>query len=230
MENLKGRLENVKDRIKHAALDCGRNPDSIRLIAVSKTISANVVEQAINAGVTTLGENYVQEARDQISTLSEYSVNWHFIGHLQSNKAKYAVKLFDLIHSVDSVKLAREINKQAHKIEKVQHILIQVNISQEKTKSGISVEETIDLLTEVSQFENIAVKGLMTMPPFVNQPDRVRPFFAALRDLRDQAKDQDIARVSLSELSMGMTGDFEAAIAEGATMVRVGTAIFGERT
>ena len=230
MDNLEDRLENVRDRIKNAALDCGRSPDSIRLIAVSKTISANIVEQAINAGVTTLGENYVQEARDKISTLSEYSVSWHFIGHLQSNKAKYAVKLFDLIHSVDSVKLAREINKQAHKIEKVQQILIQVNISQETTKSGISVEETIDLISEVSQFENIAVKGLMTMPPFFNQPDRVRPFFAALRDLRDQAKDQDIPRVSLGELSMGMTGDFEAAIAEGATMVRVGTAIFGERT
>ncbi len=230
MDILKNRLENVRDRIKKAALDCRRNPSSIRLIAVSKTISANIVEQAIKAGVTTLGENYVQEARDKISTLSEYSVSWHFIGHLQSNKAKYAVKLFDLIHSVDSVKLAREINKQAHKFDKVQQILIQVNISQEKTKSGISVDETIDLINEISQFENIAVKGLMTMPPFFNQPDRVRPFFAALRDLRDQAKGKDVPRVSLDELSMGMTGDFEVAIAEGATMVRVGTAIFGERT
>ena len=230
MANLEDRLKNVRDRIKKAALDYGRNPDSIHLIAVSKTIAVNIVEQAIKAGVTTLGENYVQEARDKISTLSDYSVSWHFIGHLQSNKAKYAVKLFDLIHSVDSVKLAREINKQAHKIDKVQQILVQVNISREKTKSGISVDETIDLITEVGQFENIAVKGLMTMPPFFNQPDRVRPFFAALRDLRDQTKDKDIPRVSLDELSMGMTGDFEVAIAEGATMVRVGTAIFGERT
>ncbi len=230
MEKLKTRLENVRDRIKKAALDCGRNPDSVRLIAVSKTISTDIIEEAINAGVTVLGENYVQEARDKISTLSKYPTSWHFIGHLQSNKAKYAVKLFDLIHSVDSVKLAREINKHAHKIDKVQQILIQINISQEKTKSGISVDETIDLITEVSQFENIAVKGLMTMPPYFNQPDRVRPFFAALRDLRDQTKGKDIPRVSLDELSMGMTGDFEVAIAEGATMVRVGTAIFGERT
>ena len=230
MDNLEDRLKHVRARIKNAAFDCGRNPDSIRLIAVSKTISANVVEQAIKAGVTTLGENYVQEARDKINTLSEYSVSWHFIGHLQSNKAKYAVKLFDLIHSVDSVKLAREINKQANKIDKVQQILIQVNISQEITKSGISVDETIDLITEVSQFENLAVRGLMTMPPFFNQPDRVRPFFAALRDLRDQAKGKGIPRVTLDELSMGMTGDFEVAIAEAATMVRIGTAIFGERT
>ena len=230
MENLKDRLENVRKRIEKAALDCGRNPDSVRLIAVSKTISANIVEEAINAGVTVLGENYVQEARDKISSLSEYSTTWHFIGHLQSNKAKYAVKLFDLIHSVDSIKLAREINKQALKIDKVQQILIQVNISQEKTKSGIAIEETIDLVSEVSKFENVAIRGLMTMPPFFNQPDRVRPFFAALRDLRDQISARDIPDVSLEELSMGMTGDFEVAIAEGATMVRVGTAIFGERT
>ncbi len=230
MENLKGRLENVRDRIKKAALECGRNPDSIHLIAVSKTISANIVEEAINAGVTVLGENYVQEARDKISALSKYQTSWHFIGHLQSNKAKYAVKLFDLIHSVDSIKLASEIHKQAQKSDKVQKILIQVNISREKTKSGISVEETTDLINEVSKFDNVAVKGLMTMPPYFNQPDRVRPFFAALRDLRDQINDKAISGVSLDELSMGMTGDFEVAIAEGATMVRVGTAIFGERT
>jgi pyridoxal phosphate enzyme (YggS family) len=230
MNNIKDRLQNVRDRINGAALDCGRNPDSIRLIAVSKTVSANIVEEAIKAGVTILGENYVQEARDKISTLSEYSTSWHFIGHLQSNKAKYAVKLFDLIHSVDSIKLAREINKQAHKYDKRQQILIQVNISQEKTKSGASADETADLINEISGFENIAIKGLMTMPPFFNQPDRVRPFFAALRDLRDQISKSAIPGVSLDELSMGMTGDFEVAIAEGATMVRVGTAIFGERT
>jgi pyridoxal phosphate enzyme (YggS family) len=229
MENLKDRLESVRARIKKAALECGRNPDSIHLIAVSKTISANIVEEAIQAGVTTLGENYVQEARDKINTLSDNEVSWHFIGHLQSNKAKYAVKLFDLIHSVDSVKLARELHKQALKSGKVQQILIQVNISQESTKSGITVNETADLILEISQYENINIKGLMTMPPFFNQPDRVRPFFAALRELRDQVRAKDIPGVSLNELSMGMTGDFEVAIAEGATMVRVGTAIFGER-
>ena len=230
MESIKERLENVRQRIEKAALECGRNPDSVRLIAVSKTVSADIVEEAIKAGVTILGENYVQEARDKIRTLSEYSTGWHFIGHLQSNKAKYAIKLFDLIHSVDSIKLARELNKQSQKIDKVQQILIQVNISQETTKSGISVDETTDLINEISRFENIAIKGLMTMPPFFNQPDRVRPFFAALRDLRDQISYKDIPGVSLDELSMGMTGDFEVAIAEGATMVRVGTAIFGERT
>ena len=130
---------------------------------------------------------------------------------------------------MDSVKLARELNKQAQKSGKVQQILIQVNISQESTKSGIAVDETADLILEISQYQNLKIKGLMTMPPYFNQPDRVRPFFAALRTLRDQISAKDIPGVCLDELSMGMTGDFEAAIAEGATMVRVGTAIFGER-
>ena len=230
MESIKDRLKSVRGRIEKAAIDCGRNPDSVRLITVSKTVPPAIVQEAIEAGATILGENYVQEARDKISALSNFEISWHFIGHLQSNKAKYAVKLFDLIHSVDSIKLARELNKQARKSGKVQQILIQVNISQEETKSGISVDETTDLINEISGFENIEIKGLMTMPPFFNQPDRVRPFFAALRDLRDQIRDKAIPGVSLDELSMGMTGDFEAAITEGATMVRVGTAIFGERT
>ena len=230
MQSIKDRLENVKGRIEKAAMDCGRNPNSVRLIAVSKTVPPATVQAAIEAGATILGENYVQEAREKISTLSDFDISWHFIGHLQSNKAKYAVKLFDLIHSVDSIKLARELNKQAQKSGKIQKILIQINISQEKTKSGIPVDDTADIIQAISEFENIKIKGLMTMPPFFNQPDRVRPFFAALRELRDQLADRAIPGVALEELSMGMTGDFEVAIAEGATMVRVGTAIFGERT
>jgi pyridoxal phosphate enzyme (YggS family) len=230
MQSIKDRLEKIKERIEKTAMDCGRNPDSIRLIAVSKTVSAAIVKDAIGAGAMILGENYVQEAREKIRTLSDFDISWHFIGHLQSNKAKYAVKLFDLIHSVDSIKLARELNKQAQKSGKIQKILIQINISQEKTKSGIPVDDTADIIQAISEFENIKIKGLMTMPPFFNQPDRVRPFFAALRELRDQLADRAIPKVSLEELSMGMTGDFEVAIAEGATMVRVGTAIFGERT
>jgi pyridoxal phosphate enzyme (YggS family) len=230
MQSIKDRLENIKGRIEKTAMDCGRHPDSVRLIAVSKTVPAVIVQTAIEAGATILGENYVQEAREKISALSNFETSWHFIGHLQSNKAKYAVKLFDLIHSVDSIKLARELNKQAQKDGKIQKILVQINISQEKTKSGIPVDETADIIQAISEFENIKIKGLMTMPPFFNQPDRVRPFFAALRELRDHLADRAIPGVSLEELSMGMTGDFEVAIAEGATMVRVGTAIFGERT
>ena len=230
MDSIKDRLEKVKERIKKAAELCHRDPETVRLVAVSKTVPVSKVQEAIEAGVTVLGENYVQEARDKINSLKSFPVEWHFIGHLQSNKAKYAVRLFDLIHSVDSLKLAQELNKQAHKNGKVQQILIQVNISQEDTKSGISVDEAVNLISEISHLENLSIQGLMTMPPYFNQPEKVQPFFAALRDLRDQVECKTIPNVSMDQLSMGMTGDFEVAIEEGATMVRVGTAIFGERT
>ncbi len=225
---MKQRLENIKERIRKAAESCGRDPNSVRLVAVSKTVAADIVKEAIAAGVTTVGENYVQEAREKFKALVQYPLSWHFIGHLQSNKAKYAVRLFDLIHTVDSLKLALELDKQAAKVDKVQQILVQVNISGEDTKSGISADEAPRLISEISRMENIALKGLMTMPPYFYQPEKVRPFFAALRKLRDQIE-QTQPNVSLTELSMGMTGDFEVAIKEGATLVRVGTAIFGER-
>ena len=226
---MKEQLEQVKARIRQAAEDCNRDADSIQLVAVSKTIPTEKVKQAIDAGVTILGENYIQETREKFNALVQYPVRWHFIGHLQSNKAKYAVRLFDLIHSVDSLKLARELNKQAGKVDKVQQILVQVNISGEETKSGISAEETPRLISEISRLENLSIKGLMTMPPYFYQPEKVQPFFVALRVLRDQIREKNITNVSMEELSMGMTGDFEVAIQEGATLVRIGTAIFGER-
>ena len=226
---LKQRLEQVRERIRRAAESCGRDASSVCLVAVSKTVAADTVREAIEAGVTILGENYVQEARDKFKALVQYPVSWHFIGHLQSNKAKYAVRLFDLIHSVDSLKLARELDKQAAKVDKVQHILVQVNISGEDTKSGISADEAPGLIAEIGRLKNVGVKGLMTMPPYFYQPEKVRPFFAALRELRDRIKTQSLPDVSLDELSMGMTGDFEVAIQEGATLVRIGTAIFGDR-
>jgi pyridoxal phosphate enzyme (YggS family) len=226
---LKQRLEHIKERIRQAAKSCNRNPDSIRLVAVSKTVPAETVKEAIEAGATILGENYVQDAREKFDALVHYPVSWHFIGHLQSNKAKYAVRLFDLIHSVDSLKLARALNKEAKKVDKIQPILVQVNISGEDTKSGISAEDAPGLISEISHLKNLSIEGLMTMPPYFYQPEKVRPYFAALRELRDQMKKQSLPSVSLEELSMGMTGDFEAAIEEGATLVRIGTAIFGER-
>jgi pyridoxal phosphate enzyme (YggS family) len=226
---LKTNLQSVRKRVEEAAKACDRNPESVRLVAVSKTIATNRIREAIEAGVTVLGENYVQEARTKIKDLSAYPVAWHFVGHLQSNKAKYAVRLFDLIHSVDSIKLARELNKQAKKINKIQDILIQVNIGEESAKSGAWAQDTKKLLQDVSKLDNLALKGLMTMPPFFNNPEKVRPFFAALRELRDHLKQQHLTNVTLDELSMGMTGDFEAAIEEGATLVRIGTAIFGAR-
>jgi len=229
MTELKTRLENVLNRIKKAANVRGRDPETIRLVAVSKTIPTDMVKEAIEAGVKILGENYIQEARKKFDALSSYPVSWHFIGHLQTNKAKYAVRLFDLIHSVDSLKLAHELNKQAKKINKIQEILIQVNISMESTKAGVYEQDALSLIKDISHIENLSVKGLMTIPPFFDEPERARPYFSALRKLRDQIKKESIPNIAMDELSMGMTGDFEAAIDQGASLVRIGTAIFGKR-
>ncbi len=199
-------------------------------MAVSKAKPGASVQMALDAGLDLFGENYIQEAREKVNALSASGAQWHFIGHLQSNKAKYAVKLFDLIHSVDSLKLARELNKQAARIDKVQPVLVQVNISAETTKSGTSREEAVDLATAISDLPNLSLQGLMTMPPFFDDPDRARPYFHELRQLRDHIRSLAIPGVTMDELSMGMTGDFEAAISEGATLVRIGTAIFGERS
>ena len=222
-------LYQINERIRRSALDCDRDPKSVKLVCVSKTISAPRIKDAIDAGATLFGENYIQEARDKVTSLESESIAWHFIGHLQSNKAKYAVRLFDLIHSVDSFKLAKEIDKQARKNQKVQSILIQVNIAKEVSKSGVSEEDAPDLIRQISQLKNISIRGLMTMPPFFNAPAKVKPYFKALRELRDRIEDMQIDNISMTELSMGMTGDFETAIEEGATLVRIGTAIFGER-
>jgi pyridoxal phosphate enzyme (YggS family) len=226
---LKDRLLAIQKRIAAAAHACGRDPLTVRLVAVSKTMPADVVRQAIEAGAGILGENYVQEAREKFDILNTYDVAWHFIGHLQSNKAKYVVRIFDLIHSVDSLKLVKELDKQARKVNKVQPILIQVNIALEGTKSGVAPNETLELIETAAQYTHVSIKGLMTMPPFFNSPEKVRPYFAALRALSRKIDAHNIPNVSMQELSMGMTGDFEAAIEEGATYVRVGTAIFGER-
>ncbi|MBU1161403.1 MAG: YggS family pyridoxal phosphate-dependent enzyme, partial [Proteobacteria bacterium] len=164
-------MENVKDRINKAALKCSRDPESIHLVAVSKTIPTNSVREAIEAGVTNLGESYVQEARNKFNVLGTYPVSWHFIGHLQSNKAKYAVRLFDLIHSVDTLKLAGELNNQAKKVNKIQDVLIQINISKEPSKSGSVIQNAANLIKDIVLFENLSVKGLMAMPPFFNNPE-----------------------------------------------------------
>jgi len=219
----------VQQRITETCTRSGRDFNAVRMVAVTKTVSAETVRVAIQAGVVLFGENYIQEAREKCGMLAEYPVSWHFIGHLQTNKAKYAVKLFDLIHTVDSLRLATELDREARKIGKVQKILIQVNIGKEASKSGIDAESTEMLIRSLAAFPNLSVRGLMVIPPFFDEPERVRPHFRGLRELRDSINKRNIAGVSLDELSMGMTGDFEAAIEEGATMVRIGTAIFGER-
>jgi pyridoxal phosphate enzyme (YggS family) len=227
---LKEKIEEINRRIDEAKNRYGRSGDSIKLVAVSKKMSKDRVEKAIKSGATDLGENYIQEALEKIEALKEYDVSWHFIGHLQSNKAKYAVKVFDLIHTVDSVKLAKEINKQAKKIDKIQDILIQVNISEESSKSGVSAEDAINLVKDISCFENVSIKGLMGMPPFYDNPEKAKPYFALMGEIKEQIESRNINGVSMDELSMGMTGDFEVAIEEGSTLIRIGTAIFGERS
>ncbi|MDA3894533.1 MAG: YggS family pyridoxal phosphate-dependent enzyme [Desulfobacteraceae bacterium] len=227
---MKDRIEKIRLRMEKAALSCGRDPLDVSLVAVTKTVSADNVKAAVGTGVTIFGENYIQEAMKKIDEIDDNRLSWHFIGHLQSNKAKYVVRYFDLIHSIDTLKLAQEINRQAEKLDKIQNILVQVNIAMEATKSGVSSQDTISLVREISSLKNLSVKGLMTMPPFFNQPEKVRPHFKHLAQLKDQIQRESIEHIQMNELSMGMTGDFEVAIEEGATLVRIGTAIFGGRS
>jgi len=226
---IKENLNRIEHTMHQAAACCGRDPQSIKLLAVSKKISEKKIKMAIEAGVTMLGENYVQEAKSKIEALSSYTVEWHFIGHLQTNKAGQAVTLFELIHTVDSLKLALALDKHANKMKKRQQILIQVNISGEQTKSGINPKETLNLIMQVAHLENISVKGLMTMPPFSDDPEHSRPYFKTLSDLSHRIKQEALHHVEMRELSMGMTGDYSVAIEEGATLVRIGTALFGKR-
>ena len=230
---MKERIKEILNRINKAAASCGRNSEKIRLVAVTKTVPAGKIREAVASGISVIGESYIQEAKNKYDLLSGAHASWHFIGHLQKNKAKYAVKMFDLIHSVDSVKLAEELDIQAKKINKVQNILIQVNIGREETKSGTNEEDIPDFIKEASRFQNISVKGLMVIPPFFDDPEIVRPYFSSLRRLQgkilNSIASNAIQGVSMNELSMGMSGDFEVAIEEGSTLVRIGTAIFGER-
>jgi pyridoxal phosphate enzyme (YggS family) len=233
---LSERLVEVHRRISEAALRCGRAPQGVRLIAVSKTHPPLIIRRAIEAGVQDLGENRVQEADAKITELGREAARWHLIGHLQANKARRAVSLFDLIHSVDSISLARRLNRLcAEEGRATLPVLIQVDLANEATKAGASVEELPELITAVRASERLRLMGLMTLPPFFENAELVRPFFRRLRELRDlysargefDAESGSSDRVA--ELSMGMSHDFEVAIEEGATMVRVGTAIFGER-
>lgn len=226
--SISGNLHAVYERINKAAQRCGRDPRTIRLVAVSKTQPASAVQEAVEAGHLLFGENYVQEFRDKTSLLPDV-VEWHFIGSLQTNKVKYLAGRTKLIHSVDRTSLARELDRQWEKMGQKCNILLQVNISGEETKSGTTVSEVIHLAQETARLPNLNIRGLMTMPPFFDQPERARPYFRELRRLSQTIADLEIPNVSMDELSMGMSGDFEVAIEEGATLVRVGSAIFGER-
>ena len=222
-------IQQIQAKIAAAAQNCGRNPREITLIGVSKRKPAALMEEAIAAGHRDFGENYIQEAMEKIDTLGRDRAAWHFIGHLQSNKAKFAVKYFDLIHTVDKVKLAKEISKQAAKIDKIQDILIQINIAEEETKSGAEAEEVQELVKAVSTLPNVRIRGLMCMPPFFDDPELARPYFRQVRQISRDIGAMGLANVEMAHLSMGMSNDFAVAVEEGATLVRVGTAIFGRR-
>ena len=223
-------LVQVKRCIIEAAKRAGRDPSGIRLLAVTKEQSDATVAKGIQAGMTLLGENKVQEASGKIEAFGRKNgLEWHFIGRLQKNKVKFIFDLFDLIHSVDSLALAEAIHKKAQKIGSCMPILLQVNISGEKSKLGI---DPLDLPREIRKFaklEGVKISGLMTIPPFDRDPETSRPYYARLRELRDTCSSLNIPRICLDELSMGMSNDYEVAVEEGATLVRIGTGLFGPR-
>lgn len=220
-------IARVRERICDSALRAGRTPDEVRLVAVTKTVGLAAIREAIAAGVDCCGENYVQEAREKVGALGA-AVEWHMVGRLQSNKAKHAVALFSMVHSIDSLDLAKTLGRYAVAAGRTLEILIQVNIAGEVAKAGISANEVEPLIEQVSLLKGVRINGLMTMPPLFLDPEQARPFFRTLKKLRDRL--QRTCGVYLKHLSMGMSADFEIAIEEGATLVRIGTAIFGVRS
>lgn len=236
MNHIEENLNFIREKIRKAAQRAGRNPDSVHLVAVSKTFDAEHVKEAVKAGQTLFGENRVQEARDKAPLVDE-SAKWHLIGRLQKNKAKYIPGLFDMVHSVDSIELARALNDAMEKAlergkelkEKVLPVLVQVNIAEEEQKGGTKESETADLVKQIASLPHLRVKGLMIIPPFSDNPEDSRPYYKRLKEIKDNIQAMNITNVEMTHLSMGMSGDFEVAVEEGATLVRVGSAIFGKR-
>jgi len=229
-DSLRQKYEGVCARIAAAARLCGRLPEDILLIAVTKTHPVETITAALALGMKNFGENRVQEAEPKINTLVGSGAMWHLIGHLQTNKARRAVRLFDFIHSLDSTSLALRVNRLcAEERPDKLAVTIQVDLAGEQSKTGVSENQLPEMVDALSECDRLSLKGLMTLPPYFQDPERVRPFFRRLRELRDALKLQGRFDSSAGELSMGMSQDFEVAIEEGSTMVRIGTAIFGER-
>ena len=229
MSIIKENIVSVRERIAEAALHSGRDPRDVKLMAVTKTVDDDRIAEAIAVeGVDIVGENYIQEARRKIEKLGK-RIEWHMIGHLQSNKAKYAVRFVDMIHSVDRIELAKEINRRAEGADRTMKILIEVNLSGEESKSGVVKEGVLSLVRSIAPLANLSIQGLMTMPPWSSDPEDSRPYFSELRALSDHIAEAHIDGVFMNELSMGMSDDYTVAVEEGATIVRIGRAIFGER-
>jgi PLP dependent protein len=225
---VKANIERIRSVVAGAASRAGRKASDVRLMAVTKTVDDERILEAIESGVDIIGESYVQEAKRKIEKMGR-TIEWHMIGYLQSNKAKYAVNIFDMIHSVSKMDLAVELDRRAAAASLVMKILIEVNTSGEKTKSGVPYTEAVQLVKDISVLDNLSVQGLMTMAPWFDNPEDARPYFVALRELRDTIIEANIPRAVMRELSMGMSGDYKVAVEEGATIVRVGRSIFGER-
>ena len=225
---LSDRINEVKKNIEESCVKCGRDPSSVKLIAVSKMKPSEMIKEAYDSGCISFGENYVQELVQKYDELPA-DIEWHMIGHLQRNKVKYIIGKTRLIHSVDSIRLAQEINDRSAKIGIVTDILAEVNVAGEENKYGFAPEEVENFAKEVSELKNIRLNGLMTSAPYVTDPEENRIFFKILRELSVDIDKKNIDNIKMKELSMGMTGDYRVAVEEGATMVRVGTAIFGAR-
>lgn len=228
MKSMEQNIAQVRQNIAQAAKKVGRNPEDILLLAVSKTKPVEQIKEAVSYGLTSLGENKVQEIMDKYEPMGE-GIHWHLIGHLQTNKVKYIIDKVDMIHSVESIRLAEEIEKRAAAKNKVMDILVEINIAQEESKFGIPVNEVESFLQELSKFSHIRIRGLMTVAPFVENPEENRLYFRKMRELLVDINTKKIDNINMDVLSMGMTGDYMVAIEEGATIVRVGTGIFGER-
>lgn len=218
----------VEERIRSACERSGRDRSDVTLIAVSKTKPVQMIREAMEAGAEVFGENKVQELCEKYEVLPK-ELHWHMIGHLQRNKVKYVIDKAELIHSVDSLRLAEEISREAVKKGVQANVLIEVNVAEEESKFGVRTEDTEDLIRKTAVLPNVCIRGLMTIAPYVEDPEENRPIFRTLRKLAVDIKKKNIDNVSMDVLSMGMTGDYEVAVEEGATMVRVGTGIFGER-
>ena len=229
MDSVARNLADIRKRIEEACERAGRAPSEVKLVGVTKTVPVERVRDGIEAGITILGENYIQEARKKREVLSDLSVSWHCIGHLQTNKAKVAVSCCDWIETLDRESLAVELNRLGEREGRKIPVLIQVNIGEEEAKSGVHPGELLAFFKLASKMEWLDVRGLMALPPFFDQPERARPFFRRMRELFDALKQESLTPENLTELSMGMSGDFEVAIEEGATLVRIGTALFGSR-
>ena len=229
MGTIAGNIETIRARIRAAAERVGRDPQSVRLVAVSKHQSLEAIREAMAAGQVVFGENYLQEAEDKVAALG-LGLVWHCIGHLQSNKARIAAEIFDCIETIDRLKLAKALETRLAELGKTMPVLIQVNVGGEEQKAGVAPKEAGQLCRELQQFPHLKLQGLMTMPPFVDDPEESRPYFRQLRLLGEELTAQGLlGQHGAVEFSMGMSGDFEVAIEEGATLVRVGTALFGER-